>query len=60
MSEIGNHCLNCGNADIHDGKIDWFICCQKRMQKMTEMEINCKDFTPRPALKALLDIFNED
>lgn len=55
-----NHCLNCSHADIHDGKIDWFICCQKRMQKMTEMEINCKDFTPRPALKALLDIFNED
>ncbi len=57
-----NHCLNCANADIYCDKIGQFLSgfCQKRVQKMTEIEINCKDFAPRPALKALMEIFQEE
>lgn len=59
MSEIGNHCLNCGNADIHDP--DWFkfIFCQKRIEKLFAIEADCPDFEPKPALSALMEIFND-
>lgn len=59
MPEIGNHCLNCGNADIHDP--DWFkfIFCQKRIEKLFAIEADCPDFEPKPALSALMEIFND-
>ena len=54
-----NHCLNCRNAGIHDP--DWFkfIFCQKRIEKLFAIEADCPDFEPKPALSALMEIFND-
>lgn len=62
MSEIGNHCLNCGNADIYCDKLGQFLSgfCQKRVEKLFTIEADCPDFEPKGALRALMEIFNED
>lgn len=58
MPEIGNHCLNCGNADIYDlGELAVF--CQKCVRWVYDIKVDCEDFEPKGALTALMEIFEE-
>lgn len=58
MPEIGNHCLNCVNADIYDlGELTVF--CQKCVRWVYDIKVDCEDFEPKGSLKALMEIFQE-
>lgn len=57
---IGNHCLNCMKADVYDLSGELTVFCQKCVRWVYDIKMDCPDFEPKPALRALMEIFNED